>query len=262
MSANRVLGSVGFLVFSLAQVAVGQVVVELIPDSPGPYAGGQAITVDVWLHGSLSLTEEARLDLIQFDFTQTNMNLSLAPTFFFDYSSAPGTFGYQEHPELLVPWTINPLECVCPELFLPLPPGGVLHIGSLGVRLPTTPGVYRMDALNAGHATPEVGIAGAIIYFHLSNPPQLTAFGGQITGGVFDFIIPPPIPTMSGAALLVFAVFLGCAGSWIAVRRLQRGPQHFPTIKTGTRINSYRGVTRGAGGPGGPSIAKRWVGSR
>ncbi|MDO8632135.1 MAG: hypothetical protein Q7R41_16750, partial [Phycisphaerales bacterium] len=71
MSANRVLGSVGFLVFSLAQVAVGQVVVELVPDNPGPYAGGEAITVDIWLHGSLSLPEEDRLSRIQFDFSQS-----------------------------------------------------------------------------------------------------------------------------------------------------------------------------------------------
>ena len=67
MSANRVLGSVGFLVFSLAQVTVGQVIVELVPDNLGPYAGGEAITLDVWLHSGLP-GEDPRLALIQFDY--------------------------------------------------------------------------------------------------------------------------------------------------------------------------------------------------
>jgi len=244
---------VGFLVFSLGQVAVGQVVVELVPDNPGPYAGGEAITVDVWLHSSLK--EDPRLEMIQFDFSQTNPNLTLAPTFSFDYSSIPDAFGYEErHPELPVPWTRNALACVCPAAFLPLPPGGAVHIGSVGVRLPTTPGVYRLDALNAGNAAPGVGIAGAIISPHLCCG-RLTAFGGQITGGVLDFDVAlPPIPTMSGAALLVLAVLLGSVGSWIAARRLRCGPHGFAHGEGGVGAHSSRVMTPTLGGPINPPV--------
>jgi len=240
---------VGFLVFSLAQVAVGQVVVELVPDNPGPYAGGEAITVDVWLHSSL--TEEARLAVIQFDFSQTDPNLSLAPTFSFDYSSIPNASGYEErHPELPVPWTRNALECVCPDAFLPLPPGGALHIGSVGVQLPTSPGDYRLDALNASHAPPTVGQAGAIIYLHLG----VTGFTGEITDGIFDFIVLPPIPTMSGGALLAFAVLLGSAGSWIAARRVRCGAHGFAHRKNGILVHSSREMMSTLGGPIKPPV--------
>ena len=199
---------------------------------------GRLITVDVWLHGGLP-GEDPRLRLIQFDFSQTDPNLSLAPTFSFDYSSIPDAFGYEErHLELPVPWTRNALMCICPNLFLPLPPGGAVHIGSVGVGLPTALGVYRLDALNAGNAAPDVGITGAIIEPHLCCG-RLTAFGGQITGGIFDFVVGlPPIPTMSGAALLLLAVLLGCAGSWIAARRLRYGVHGFAHRKAGVLVHS------------------------
>jgi len=249
MSTNRVMGSIWFLVVSLAQVAVGQVVVELVPDNPGPYAGGEAITVDVWLHSSLP-GDDPRLAMIQFDFSQTAPSLTLAPTFSFDFSSIPDASGYvQRHPELPVPWTWNTLECGnCPYLFLPLPPGGVLHIGSVGLLLPTAPGVYRLDALNPANQAPDVGIAGGIIFLYLSNQ-LLTAFSGQITGGVFDFVVgPPPIPTVSGAALLILAALLGTAGSWITVRRSRCGAHGFVHSKAGVLVHSSRAMTRAVPG--------------
>lgn len=202
-----------FVGFAWATTAWAQVMVELVPDHPGPYAAGETITVDVWLHSGL--TQEARLGLIQFDFSQTDSSLALAPTFAFDYSSIPDASGYKErHLELPVPWTRNARECVCPDAFLPLPPGGVLRIGSVGLQLPTASGVYRLDALNASHGPPTVGQIGAIIFVHLAVP----GFTGEITGGILDFIVLPPIPAMSGGALLALAALLGSAGSWIAAR--------------------------------------------
>jgi len=239
---------VGFLVFSLAQVAVGQIAVELVPDNPGPYVGGESLNVDVWLHSSLP-GEDPRLAGIQFDFSQTNPNLALAPTFSFDYSSIPDAFHYSErHPELPVPWTYNGIQCGCPDFFLPLPPSGALHIGSVGLLLPTAHGVYRLNALNAATPAPDVGIDGAMILPHFWIG-WLTAFDGEITGGVFDFVVPPPIPTMSGTALVILAVLLCCAGSWIAARRSRCRLDAFPHNKGGVLVDSSRAMMRTLGGP-------------
>ena len=38
---------VGLLIGNMARA---EVVVELVPDNPGPYRGGETLTVDVWLH--------------------------------------------------------------------------------------------------------------------------------------------------------------------------------------------------------------------
>ncbi len=213
-----------FSIWSLLTPGQSQVRVELVPDTPGPYSGGEVVNVDVWLHSSLPAGwGDPRLAGIQFDFSQTSPDLSLAPTLFFDYSSIPNDIGYERHPELPVPWTLNPLACVCPELFLPFPPGGTLHIGNLGVQLPTTAGVYRLDTLNAVNKGPELGVAGAMLSPHLCCG-LLTAFDGEITGGGFDFVVaPPPIPTLSEATLLILAVLLGGAGSWITGRKSRCG---------------------------------------
>ncbi len=34
-------------IMSLVRIVAGEVVVDLVPDNPGPYAGGESLTVDV-----------------------------------------------------------------------------------------------------------------------------------------------------------------------------------------------------------------------
>ena len=65
--------------------AYGGAIVELVPDDPGPYYGGESLIVDFWVHNQESF--DARLRRIQLDFTETNPELSLDTTFTFDFSS-------------------------------------------------------------------------------------------------------------------------------------------------------------------------------
>jgi hypothetical protein len=129
-----------------AEVAV---VVELVPDNPGPYAGGEVLTVDVWLHSQVAF--DAFLHTVQLDFSDTDPGLALDPTFTFDLSAIPIDRGdYTTYPELPLPLVgVEHFGPIFPENMLPLPAGGSLHIGSFGLQLPTDLGIYRLDALNS-----------------------------------------------------------------------------------------------------------------
>ena len=150
MSAGMMVALVVVFVAPFTGVARAQeakVVVELVPDHPGPYQGDQSLTVDVWLHSQVSF--DAHLWLVQLDFSDSDGQLLLDPTFTFDLSSsiAPADFD-DVHPELPIPWAANTLLYICPECRLQLPAGGSLHIGSISVKLPTALGTYRLDVLN------------------------------------------------------------------------------------------------------------------
>ena len=65
----------------------------LEPDNPGPYFGGESLTVDLWLD---SLAEaDVLLRTIRFDFSQSDPAITTDDEFVFDYSSIPGdSHGY------------------------------------------------------------------------------------------------------------------------------------------------------------------------
>jgi hypothetical protein len=194
------------------------VVVDLVPDNPGPYTGGEALTVDVWLHSEVSF--DAYLDGVQLDFSDSDPGLSLDATFTFDLSAIPIDRGdYTIIPELPVPHVgVQHDGPISPENMLPLPAGGSLHIGSLGLQLPINHGVYRLDALNV--AVPEEWL-GAIIVTRLFPGGEFwRAFTGEITGGTFDFVVSdPPIPTVSEWGLMVMTLLLLVVGSVTITRR-------------------------------------------
>jgi len=191
----------GGIVALAAGFAQAGAIIELIPDDPGPYYGGESVTVDFWLHNPECF--DTRLSWVQFDFTDTHQALSLDPTFTFDFSSLESTVNaYGVYSGLPVPWIWNPLECLCPEAFLPFPGEESLHIGGIGVLLPTEAGVYEVDALNADE--PDI-LHGARIDSRYPGPTEIwRAFDGHITGGAYDFVI---IPEPASLWFFVFGVF-------------------------------------------------------
>ncbi len=194
--------AVGLVVLSLASVAQAEVAVELVPNQPGPYMGGESLTVDVWLHSDVS--SDLSLVGIRFDFQDSDPRLSLSPMFTFDFSSIfPEPVVYEPRfAELPVPWTDNPVMCLCPELFLWLPAEGSLHIGSFDVLLPTEPGVYPADLLNADEVDPTIG---AVIDVGV----LLRAHDGEITGGAYLFVVGgPAIPAVSTWGLTALTLLL------------------------------------------------------
>ena len=143
--SRKVLGAVGVLVF--ATFARAEVVVELVPDNPGPYYGGETLTVDVWLHSEVS--SDRYLWLVRLDFSDSDGQLGVDPTFTFDLSSSRFPEDFDElHPELPIPWAANRKDYLCDPCRLQLPAGGSLHIASIGVNLPNEAGTYRLDVLN------------------------------------------------------------------------------------------------------------------
>ncbi len=177
------------------------VVVELVPDNPGPYFGGESVTVDFWLQSQEGADVELRT--VAFDFSETDSALTLDSTFEFDLSSVTSGAVYNVFAELPRPGiAFLPDFLTPPGFLLVLPAIDPLHIGSLALELPSMPGLYQVDALNADQ--PDLGMGGA--RFLLTNGTDWRAFDGEITGGVFDFVVIPEPGTLSllvlGAAWL------------------------------------------------------------
>ena len=57
----------GALMFPLAVQAGG--VLELVPDRPGPYFGGECLSVDLWLHNSESVGHDLRIVQLDVSFS-------------------------------------------------------------------------------------------------------------------------------------------------------------------------------------------------
>ncbi|MFQ5494556.1 MAG: IPTL-CTERM sorting domain-containing protein [Phycisphaerae bacterium] len=177
------------------------VVVELVPDNPGPYLGGESLTVDVWLHSQVAF--DVQVERLRFDFADSSPSLDLDPSFTFDLSSIPQDIGgYSFDPVLCTPFCSSPdlplpeirffLPCGCLNSWIPLAGGGSLHIGSIDARLPNG-GVHRLDLLNADSqlfgrgALMQVGVVPNQVPVF-----EWTAASGELTGGSFNFVLPPP----------------------------------------------------------------------
>ena len=192
--------------------ARGQAIIELVPDRSPPYIADQRLTVDVWITNQSDA--DWRIKRVQFDFTDSDPAISLDPTFQFDFSSL--LEGDEHHyiqnlvAQLPVPRTSNANECFCPSQFLPLFMGAPLHIGEIGLRLPSELGVYALDLLNADEPDELFGATLRVIYREPSGSNETwRAFTGELTGGSFDFVVePPPIPATStwGVCILVLGL--------------------------------------------------------
>jgi len=221
---RMIIGIVGLT--SLGATAGGQVVVELVPDNPGPYTGSESLTVDVWLHSQID--DDALLTVIQLDFTNTPPELSLDDSFTFDFSAIPEGDGFASFPELPVPFAFESRGCWCPSFWLPLPAQGLQHIGSIGAVVPSEPGVYCLDALNADEPDSALCLRGALIHSNVRPPDYLIykewrASNGDLTGGILDFVVSPPIPALSDVGLTVMMCLLVILGCWSILRRRVRG---------------------------------------
>lgn len=203
MSARMI---VPYLVLANAALGDVGVVIELVPDDPGPYKGGESLTVDVWAHNPVAF--DLHVWSVQLDFSDADQALVLDPTLTFDLSSSTVPSHFWGDPGLPVPWVANLLEYDCDPCRLQLPAGGSLHIGSIGVQIPHDEGMYRLDALNLDEA--DLG-AGAKLFVGWK---FWRAFTGDITGGVHDFVVPPPpIPTVSEWGIVIMTLLLVAAGS-------------------------------------------------
>ena len=221
ISGRMIVALAALFVAPFPGVARGQesqVVVELVPDQPGPYGGAETVTVDVWLHSQVSF--DAFLHVVQLDFSISDQALRLGETFQFDLSAVPDPEGgFSSSPAMPVPVAgIFHGGLVSPEDLLPFPAGGSLHIGSIGVRFPATTGVYRLDAMNSD--VEESWLGAQLEAFFFPGGDAWEASTGEITGGTFDFFVDgPPIPTVSQWGLIVMVLLLLSAGTMVLRQR-------------------------------------------
>lgn len=192
------------VVLVVAPMAHAGAVIDLIPTEPGPYMPGQRVEVQVHLSQEPG-GRNVFLRMAQFDFVDTDPALTLDQEFRFDYSAQnvcarhTGQCGTQhvEFPELtpfgggigLVASTVFIGLARDPERQLRLPAHGTITIGSIGVTLPSQPGDYLLDVMNADQVSRN---AGARLDFGFGSPsgpdPHITwhAFDeGAIAGGRF-----------------------------------------------------------------------------
>ena len=201
--------AIATLAVAFASLAnAGMVEVELTPDNPGPYYGGESLTVDVWLHSQVDY--DVGLRRVQLDFTDSDPALMLGPTFEFDYSSIPDDInGYlaTAYPDIPVPWTFMSLDCICPGALIQMLAGEVLHIGSIDLGLPGTAGEYILDASNADDPDDQMGAGVLTAYAPAPHEDELwRAYTEDITGGTHTFEVVPEPPTV--ALFLMSGVFL------------------------------------------------------
>lgn len=231
MSARTVVAFAFLAIASLARAEV-KVLVELVPDNPGPYAVGESLSVDVWLHSEVSF--DSYLWVVQLDFSDSDVQLVLDPTFTFDLSSSMFPEEFREvYPELPIPSAANTAEYICPECRLQLPAGGAIHIGSIGVNLPDEAATYRLDVLNVDDPDENHGA-----WVLESGSRSWRAFTGEITGGTFDFVvIAPVIPTVSQWGIIAMGLSLLVLGCLMIHRRTPgaKGGRSLATQGTGRR---------------------------
>lgn len=184
--------TLGLILTAFATLAKANVVVELIPNEPGPYVGGESITVDVWLQPSDTLYIRG----VRLDFTDSSEELNLSDQFEFDYAATPGGpgpwFAFTDL-ELPRPHTYMTLDCWCRPYWMLLQHDVPTHIGSVDVQLPNELGQFRLDVLNSD--AQEQGF-GAFIRAASGLDQYLFAHEGEITGGTLDFTIVPELSSL------------------------------------------------------------------
>lgn len=144
-------GLVMGLVLCIASVAnAGMTSLELVPATPGPYAQGDTVNVDIVLHNMEG--QDIELRLAQVDFADTDPALSVAD-FSVDLSSLMGDFLYSSFPtDFAGGNTISNVTFsgtgTAPGFILAVPNGGSLSLGSAVVTLPSADGTYTLDVSN------------------------------------------------------------------------------------------------------------------
>jgi len=149
---------------AFSAVVYAGAVIDVIPTEPGPYEPGQSLTMDVFLTqnpgGSYIGLRGVRLA-----FSSTDPALQLDPQFVFDFSTVGDGGGtYVVGPQVPWPQTAyfgldypngNPFDPFegpgWSSKMLVLAPGEPLHVGSFGVLLPSQPGNYVLDVLDAAN---------------------------------------------------------------------------------------------------------------
>ncbi len=156
----------------------GSINIELVPDAPGPYTGGQAVTVDVVFNNLEPFS--LPVYLVRLDFADTDPAIGLPADF--DWLLEPVTAG---DPTMPVPqWQIT----AGPQNVIP--PFGSLTVGRVTVTAPAERGCYELDVMNADEPDRTRGAQ-----FEWLEPVRALviwrAYTGELVGGTLTMEVGP-----------------------------------------------------------------------
>ena len=151
------------LVLGVASIARGEAV-DIVPQSSanplnpaGTYDPGEPVTVDVNI--SQVGGSEHLLRLVQFNLTNTATEFSIDPIaweastgHYLDVNPAGGPPGVAAAYYYEVNTDLGPN----PSAQLAMPAGGSVKVATLNITMPSMPGSYLLDLMNAGEADPEL----------------------------------------------------------------------------------------------------------
>jgi len=147
---------------------------SLVPHTPGPYAPGSSVDVDVVLTNLEGQAIQPRL--ITLDFSATDPALILPAVF--EFQLVPPLVSdamyarFQDMPKVdIVYFGLSPV----PGFILDIPDAGSLTVGTMTVVLPSVPGTYSLDATNP--SAPDLNTGARLDYGFDSRTTLHTTLG-------------------------------------------------------------------------------------
>jgi len=178
----------------LASVAsAGTSFIELVPETPGPYAPGASVDVDVVFHNMEGEVITPRL--LTLDFSATDPMLALPDTFHFQLvPPLIGDLAYTRFEDMPKVDIVLSLNCEFPGMCLWIPDGDSFLMGTLSVGVPNDPGTYLLDSANRDNPNT---YRGARVDYGYREPTILHYLNGNLTGGQLAMtVVPEPVAAM------------------------------------------------------------------
>ncbi len=189
--------------------------IELVPETPGPYAPGVSVDVDVLLHNMEG--QEIRIRLISLDFVATDARLGLPEYFEFEWGPCCSHIWKYYNQFQGMPKVDLVYNSPRPGwMMFDIADGESWLVGMLAVGLPDDPGTYVLDAMNG--AAPDIH-AGARVDYGFEPRIILHAVNGNLTGGQLAMTVVPEPVTM-------VLIMVGGFG-WVACRSRRACPKRW-----------------------------------